>query len=465
MKRLHSFTYKFLFTVMAFVMLSSVAFAQGTTSINIANNSIGVGDTTTVTVQSSVDGKITVKYTASLLSVIDCSVSDYVSDGNTIEVKATEAVITFEGSAEGTASIIVSADSCAGSSATINVGQAGADTSDTAAEGTDTAPVDTVASGGAGIGVVNDEGGFDIDGVKYVVSERYSDKQILAGFTKKTIHIGTHTYNELTNGTILLVYLKPADNTKGDGIFYVYDEAAGTCSLFQYLGTKDNYVLVMPFSEEKPTDKLVDATLTTDSGTFNLTTIEGSDFYYFIGQDMTGATDWYAYDNKKGTIARADYNALALIGSTPEVPAYEIIDSSNNETEVTDTSDTESGYTGIENYQQKLSRFRIIVSVLIVICVILVFVIINLMIGKKGDDDDPFSKDVEFSPTSSRQRSIIFKEKSAEAEEEDDYYAEDEEEYEESEDASDSSSSDSVSEKKTGATDSSNEFLIDFNDL
>ena len=440
------------FVVLFVLLFSSVSYAQGTTSINISSDAIGVGGTTSVTVQSSTAGKMTVKYTASLLELVDCSAEGYAADGNTIEFEATEATITFMGISEGTASIIVSAENCAGSSATLSVGGEGS--TEAPGEGGETSTseetpaVISEATVGNVMGTVNDDGGFDINGVKYVVSERFSESQILDGFEKHVIKIGTHTFNELTNGSIILVYLKPADNTAGDGVFYVYDEAAGTVVPFNYVGSKKDFVLIGSTGEVFST-ALVPTTMTVDSGTYDVYTVEGSEFYYFYGTDKNGTQNWFSYDPVNNTVSRADMVLLTLA----ETQEYHITDSSNNEPQTSDieSEDTEeASYTGIENYQQKLAKFRIIVSILIVICVILIFVIANLIFSKKGEDEDPFAGEPVEKPAN-RIRSIISKkdkEDSFEESEESDYDF----------DEPDSDLDDNVEENE-------NDFLIDFNDL
>mgnify|MGYP003312141680 CR=1 FL=1 len=107
--------------VMCF-MFKTAVLAQGTTSISVSKSSVGVGDTTVVSVTASSSGTVTVKYTASLLNFIDCTASGFSYQGNTVTFSGTEGDIKFKAIAEGKACIIVSSSSCTGSSTTISVG-------------------------------------------------------------------------------------------------------------------------------------------------------------------------------------------------------------------------------------------------------------------------------------------------------------------------------------------------------
>ena len=97
----------FVLAVMIFAF-NIVAYAQGTTSISVSKSSAAVGDSITVSVTSTESGTITVKYTASMLSVSSCNVSGYTSEGNSVSFSGISGDIVFKATAEGTASIIVS---------------------------------------------------------------------------------------------------------------------------------------------------------------------------------------------------------------------------------------------------------------------------------------------------------------------------------------------------------------------
>ena len=416
-----------------------VAMAQGTTTINVSKSSAAVGDSITVSISATESGTITVKYTASMLSLSSCSVSGYTSEGNAVSFSGKEGDIVFSAASEGTASIIVSSSANSGSSTTLTIGGSSStsststatesSTEETAAEATteestetteettEETPVETTAT--SGVGTLNSDGGFDIDGVAYVVSERFSDSDMPAGFSKTTVTIGSSTYSEPTNGNLTLLYLKPADNTSGSGVFYLYNAEAGTVSPFLMLGTADSYVIVSD-NGSAPTSSFTATTLDVNGGTATAYTIDGAEFFYVYGMNQDGATGWFVYDSTYKTVSRVDESAL----------------STSTTTDTTEEVDETETTTDNNLYVEKLNLYRKIIMGLIVLCVVLLFIIINKAIRGHGDDDD-FDGDVfAKAPTKSSRRlprSIVFGgkdrgENDGEDDEEDDEY-DDEEEY------------------------------------
>ncbi|WP_033154426.1 hypothetical protein [Pseudobutyrivibrio ruminis] len=417
-----------------------VAMAQGTTTINVSKSSAAVGDSITVSISATESGTITVKYTASMLSLSSCSVSGYTSEGNAVSFSGKEGDIVFSAASEGTASIIVSSSANSGSSTTLTIGGSSStsststatesSTEETAAEATteeatetteettEETPVETTAT--SGVGTLNSDGGFDIDGVAYVVSERFSDSDMPAGFSKTTVTIGSSTYSEPTNGALTLLYLKPADNTSGSGVFYLYNAEAGTVSPFLMLGTADSYVIVSD-NGSAPTSSFTATTLDVNGGTATAYTIDGAEFFYVYGSNQDGATGWFVYDSTYKTVSRVDESAL----------------SASTTTDTTEEVDETETTTDNNLYVEKLNLYRKIIMGLIVLCVVLLFIIINKAIRGHGDDDD-FDGDVfAKAPTKSSRRlprSIVFGgkdrgENDGEDDEEDDEYDDDEEYY------------------------------------
>ena len=420
-----------------------VALAQGTTSISVSKSSAQVGDSLSVTVTGTENGSITVKYTASMLNFVDCNVSGFKSEGNSITFSGKEGTIKFTATADGTASIIVSSTANSGSSTTLTVGgsaaaapaqtapaeqPAEATTEEAPAEEvavTEEAPAETASPVAGAAGTLNANGGFDINGVAYVVSERYSDSEMPAGFSKTTIKIGSSTYSEPTNGTLTLLYLKPADNTAGSGVFYLYNAEAGTVSQFLMLGTSKSYV-ILATPEAPLSSAMTETAIEVTGGTATAYTIDGAEFFYVYGANQDGATGWFLYDKTYNTVSRVDEAALSA-ESTP--------DTAMEDTPVVDNSEAKL-------YLEKLNLYRKIIMGLIVLCVILLFIIINKAIKGSGDDDDDFDGDV-FANAPKRSskrlpRSIVFEhardeedveEDMDDLDEEEEYYEEEEEEY------------------------------------
>ncbi len=469
-------------TIFVFSM-NIVSFAQGTTMISVSKNSVSVGDSVTISVTASESGTVTVKYTASMLNLTKCTVDGYSASGNSVSFSGKEGDLVFKAASNGTASIIVSSSSCSGSSTTLAIGDAAApaDTApqeepaaeeapaeeapaeEPAATEAEASATETPAPAGNGVGTLNDNGGFDINGVAYVVSERYSDSEMPSGFSKTTVKIGSSTYSEPTNGQMTLLYLKPADNVAGSGVFYLYDANTSTVSQFLMLGKGDNCVIVSN-SDAGPAAGFTATTLDVTGGTATAYTIDGSEFFYVYGKNGTGAEGWYVYDATTGTVSRMDSSVLSMASTEPS-------DEGTSE-ETTDDKDV---------YVKKLDTYRKVIMGAIVLCVILLFVIINLLVKSRNKEDDDFDGDVfaDAPSKSSRKlpKSIVFGKSSKrdiddEDEEyddelEDDEYYDDEEDYEEYDD--DDETVRSVSSYESSSTynsrRSSNLQMMDLNDL
>lgn len=400
-----------------------IAFAQGTTKIAVSKSSASVGDKITVSVSGTEKGTITVKYTSSMLNLTSCNASGYSTEGNAVSFSGKSGDLVFNAVSEGTASIIVSSSANSGSSTTLSIGGgAAAETApaEPAAEPEEAAPEEpaeeapaeqpaeaasAVTPANGSVGTLNGDGGFDINGVAYVVSERYADSEIPSGFSKTTITIGSSTYNELTNGAITLIYLKPADNTAGSGVFYLYNADAGTVSPFLMLGSAKNYVIIS--NPDAPiSSAFTEASIEVTGGTATAYTLDGAEFFYVYGVNQDGATGWYLYDKTYGTVSRVDEAALSAAGDAGA-----------------DDADAVSNSNDSELYIEKLNLYRKIIMGLIILCVVLLFIIINKAVKGHGEDDDDFDGDV-FAEAPKKNakrlpRSIVFGSRNQDDEEED----------------------------------------------
>ncbi|SCZ79986.1 hypothetical protein [Pseudobutyrivibrio xylanivorans] len=472
------------FTVLAIVMLvfamNIVAFAQGTTMIAVSKNSPAVGDKVTVSVTASESGTITVKYTSAMLTFVSCTGSGYTTSGNSVSFSGKTGDVVFTAAASGTASIIVSSTSCSGSSTTLSIGGGAAaepaaqeqpaaqvteePADEPVAEETPVeepaAPAETAAPAGGAVGTLNASGGFDINGAAYVVSERYSDSEVPAGFSKTTVQIGSSTYSEPTNGSLTLLYLKPADNIAGSGVFYLYNAEAGTVSEFLMLGSAKNYVIISP-TDAGPSSAFTPMSLDVTGGSTTAYTIGDSGFYYVYGTNTAGNTGWFVFDSANDTVSRMDESLLSAGGSSSDVSEEDTSAAVNDNVDI---------------YINKLDTYRKVIMGLIVLCVILVFLLINTLL-KARDRDDDFDGDVfaeapaKNKNTRRSPRSLVFNRNSREEEEEeyeeeeyDDEYVDEEEEYdEEYEDARSTTYIESASDYDSRRNSSLN--MMDLNDL
>ena len=329
-------------------------FAEGTTTIHMSADSLSVGDTLSVTVTASESGSISLRYNADVLQFAGSSAS-YTTDGNTITFEGTSATLQFTAASQGQSSLIVSSPTITGSSASVQVAggtgdmntQQTQDTQDTATQAAD--------------------GQFVIDGVAYVVSERYPESAIPAGFSRTRVTIDGYAYRELSNGSITLLYLKRADNTAGDGVFYQYDEAMNTVTPFTMLGTAEQYV-VLATPDSLLRDSFTETTLTVGDQTLSVYK-EGddSDFYFVYGTNQDGVTGWFQYDNTDGSLQRVNEDLLSQ-DTTAEEP-------------VTTAA-------GSDEYFGKWQKQRYLVAILLFVIVVLAVVIINLLLSRRRREEE-----------------------------------------------------------------------------
>ncbi len=447
MKKMFKRTLSIVVIAVLALAMNIVVFAQGTTMIAVSKSSPAVGDSVTVSITASESGTITVKYTSSMLNFISCNASGYSASGNTVSFSGKSGDIVFSAGSAGTASIIVSSSSCSGSSTTLAIGGSGtaaqsepapeeqpaatevteaetpAEPEETPAEETTEAeaPVEATAAPASGaVGTLNADGGFDINGASYVVSERYSDSEMPSGFAKKTIQIGSSTYSEPTNGEITLLYLKPSDNIQGSGVFYLYNAESQTVSEFLMLDAS-NDLIILSSADSAPSSAFTQTALEVSGGTAVAYTVDGSQFFYVYGTNKAGNSGWFVYDSANGTVSRMDESLLSAAT-------------------VSDSTATEDGSSAVNDsvdvYVNKLDTYRKVIMALIVLCVILVFIVINTLLKSRGKDDDDFDGDVfatrPSKPAKKMPRSIVFGSSSKKDYDEEEEY-DDEEEYEEDE--------------------------------
>ena len=200
-----------------------------------------------------------------------------------------------------------------------------------------------------------------------MVSERYPESTIPAGFSRTRVTIDGYAYRELSNGSITLLYLKRADNTAGDGVFYQYDEAMNTVTPFTMLGTAEQYV-VLATPDSLLRDSFTETTLTVGDQTLSVYK-EGddSDFYFVYGTNQDGVTGWFQYDNTDGSIQRVNEDLLSQ-DTTAEEP-------------VTTAA-------GSDEYFGKWQKQRYLVAILLFVIVVLAVVIINLLLSRRRREEE-----------------------------------------------------------------------------
>lgn len=357
-------------------------FADGTTSIATSGNSVQVGDKVTVTVTGSDTSKLSLRYNNNVLKFQNCSASGYSTEGNVITFNGKSAQITFEATDGGAGDLVVSSDTLSGSSTSVQVAAAAApqpEPTETQEETTDadTDEEESNTSSSAG------DSDFTIDGTEYVLSERYADSEIPAGFSKTSMKIHGGTYRELTNGTITLVYLKPADNISGSGVFYVYDKDSDSVSDFSMLGTSDYYILLSE-PGELLTDSFVEAKVKVNGTKYNAWQLgeTESSFYYVYGTDNLGTTGWFSYDSEEETVQRANEELL-----TSGVPASDVDEEENTSVQKEKKKSGGSFNFDIDELMDTLSTSRNLLAVAIFALVVLFIIILDILLFRRRRDD------------------------------------------------------------------------------
>lgn len=375
MKRFMYAIYVSVFVLFLAISPVKTVFAEGTTTIYLSTNTPSVGDTVTMTVKGSATSTITVKYNTSVLTLNSCSAPGYTTNGNAIIFKGTDAKIGFKAANTGKSDLIVSSDSLTGASTSVNVGgesaqEESAETEETeAAEETPAAP--TPAAG---------EGDYTVDGVPMVVSERFEASEMPAGFERQVLEIHGGTYSEPVNPAMKLLYLKPAADTSGSGVFYVFDEATDSVSKMHLLGDKaSSYVIVLP-SAEVLHENMIESNLDVNGETFPAYQFDGiaNDFYYIYGMSNAGAYGWFEYDATGGTVQRVNEDVLSRVSITEGTDLNDPDKSKEKESE-----------NMFQHLLARLGNVRLIMAVLIFALVVLLIVIIDILVFKRRDDDVP----------------------------------------------------------------------------
>ena len=217
------------------LIMPATVYAEGTTSIALSGSSATVGNKVTVTISGTDSSKLSLRYNNNVFKFVSCSVADYSTEANVISFKGKSGQVTFEAVDAGSGDLVVSSDVLSGSSASVTVSAAAntaseetkAEEKPAEPEAAEEQPSDSEAEeekekeseekpskkdSNKKSNAAEGDGDYVVDGVTYVLSERYKDSEIPKGYSRTQLKIHGGTYRELTNGDLTLVYLKPADN-------------------------------------------------------------------------------------------------------------------------------------------------------------------------------------------------------------------------------------------------------------
>lgn len=331
--------------------------AAGTTTIRVSDSAPSVGDGVSVNVIASESDTVSVTYNTEVLQLTGSSV-EYTTNGNTISFQGIDATFQFKAVASGKSSIIVSGTNVTGSSTAIQVGEGGGE----AAEPEQTS--DNTTS--------DEEGQFTLNGTAYVVSERFGDEEIPVGFEKIRVTIDGYAYKALSNGSLTMVYLKPAADTSGKGVFYVYNEQTKEVSDFAMLGEGSHYILLAT-PESMPFEGMEQTEITVSNRSVSVYSLGGGqEFYYAYGTNAQGQAGWYQYDTTDGSLQRVNMQLVGMVTSG-------------------DDADTVSQ--DRDAYYDKWSKQRYLLAALLFVIVVLLVLVINLFLSRRRDRYDDWEED------------------------------------------------------------------------
>lgn len=309
------------------LVFPTVTFAAGKTTIRISNSSPKVGEKFTVNIKASESGKMTVGYRSNILTLVGNDVQGQQSTTHSFTFTGTNAVLTFEAIAEGNSGIVVQSDTLEDSSISVNVAKTASQSNNQSTNSSQTTSEQTtteeapVAETSQEPEDTPSEADFVVDGINYVISERFTDEELLPKFYRTKKNINGRDVDVATNDLFSLVYLKDSADTTQPGNFYIYNDVDNSVSMLLVLRTENDYVII------KNPDTLFSARL--EGTSFNLEgidysgyTISGteSEFYYLYGVNSIPYEGWFAYDSYAGRIYRADTATLSLIENTDVEP-------------------------------------------------------------------------------------------------------------------------------------------------
>lgn len=216
-------------------------------------------------------------------------------------------------------------------------------------------------------------GGMVSDGVSYTISDDYKEEQIPQDFTEISVTYQGEEHKGLLcdYADITLVYMT---NEEGEGAFFIYDAASEDTYPFIRLSTENSSIILIRHAA--PGEEYAPAELTFGDYIFtNAFQLSQGDFYQVYAVNSVGVEGWYQYDASEGTYQR--YTVETFTEEQPDTGTEYLQQA---------LSDLNDKYTARKDRDMK------IIAALIVVCVILLFVILNLVLrarrSEQGEEDD-----------------------------------------------------------------------------
>ncbi len=213
--------------------------------------------------------------------------------------------------------------------------------------------------------VAADSLNVEIDGVTYTIASEFDSSLIPEGYTQTTCQYGDFEVQCATGNDLTLLYLQSAD---GNGAFYIYLPESGTLSPYVTIDVTAKSILVLPPDESVQIPEGFVETTIQLNGTYKVQgwvwkSDEEQQYCVVYGMNENGEKSLYRYDIAEKTFQRY-FEDPSLATKYDDAQVEEIIDKYN---------DLCSDYN---------IRF-IIIAVLGVVCMILFFIVLNLLMRRK----------------------------------------------------------------------------------
>lgn len=211
----------------------------------------------------------------------------------------------------------------------------------------------------------------EIDGVSYSVASSFDLSLLPEGYTQSSVTYGDTEVMCGTGNDLTLLYLQAADGT---GSFFIYVPESGELSPFVTIDVAAKSILVLPPDDSVELPEGFAPTSIQLNGNYK---VQGwvwqsdaeQQYCVVYGMNENGEKNLYRYDIAEKTFQRY-FKDPALQSKYDDAKVDELIDQYNSL---------------CEDYN---FRFIIIVA-LIVVCLILVFIVINLLIHRRESDGEP----------------------------------------------------------------------------
>ena len=232
-------------------------------------------------------------------------------------------------------------------------------------------PSEAETEAAADAGSTSAEGlNVEIDGISYVVATQFDASLLPEGYTQSTCTYGGSEVQCAAGNDLTLLYLQGAD---GNASFYIYEAESGVLSPYATIDVTAKSILVLPPDESVQIPEGFVETTIQLNGTYKVQgwvwkSDESQQYCVIYGMNGNGEKSLYRYDIAEKTFQRY-FEDPSLATKYDDAQVEEIIDKYN------------------ELCNDYNIRFIVIVA-LGVLCMILFFIVINLLMRKKSSKEE-----------------------------------------------------------------------------